>query len=40
MVERKIVPRENSAGFVGGAFGDEGKGRVVDEQVNCFAQNG
>jgi len=36
--EREILPRMDSVGFGGGAFGDEGKGRVVDEQVDRLAQ--
>lgn len=40
MREREILPRENSAGFAGGAFGDEGKGRLVDEKVSDYAQQG
>ena len=38
VVERIITPRENSVGFAGGAFGDEGKGRVVDEEVDRIAR--
>lgn len=30
--------RKNSIAFGGGAFGDEGKGRVVDEYVNDFSK--
>jgi adenylosuccinate synthase len=30
--------RNNSFGFCGGAFGDEGKGRIVDEYVHHFSQ--
>lgn len=32
--------RKNSIAFCGGAFGDEGKGRIVDEYVNTFAAQG
>ncbi|HRO65642.1 MAG TPA: adenylosuccinate synthetase, partial [Candidatus Dojkabacteria bacterium] len=33
-------PRKNSIGFCGGAYGDEGKGRFVDEYVHKFAKKG
>lgn len=32
--------RKNSFAFCGGAFGDEGKGRIVDEYVNVFSKKG
>ncbi|MFA5933148.1 MAG: adenylosuccinate synthetase [Microgenomates group bacterium] len=32
--------RPNSFAFCGGAFGDEGKGRIVDEYVNTYSSNG
>ncbi|MCA9380262.1 adenylosuccinate synthetase [Candidatus Dojkabacteria bacterium] len=32
--------RKNSIGFCGGAYGDEGKGRFVDEYVHKFAKKG
>jgi len=32
--------RKNAVAFCGGAFGDEGKGRVVDEYVNKFSEKG
>ncbi len=32
--------RKNSFAFCGGAFGDEGKGRIIDEVVNDAAQKG
>lgn len=32
--------RKNSIAICGGAFGDEGKGRIVDEYVNAFAKKG
>lgn len=32
--------RKNTIGFAGGAFGDEGKGRIVDTYVNMFAKRG
>lgn len=32
--------RKNSIALCGGAFGDEGKGRIVDEYVHRFAQKG
>ncbi len=31
--------RKNSVAFCGGAFGDEGKGRIVDEYVNNFSKD-
>lgn len=35
-----MVERNNSAGFCGGAYGDEGKGRVIDEFVSNYAKKG
>lgn len=32
--------RKNSFAFCGGAYGDEGKGRIVDEYVNTFIKKG
>ena len=32
--------RKNSVAFAGGAFGDEGKGRIVDEYVSQFVKKG
>jgi len=32
--------RKNTAAFCGGAYGDEGKGRIVDWYVNKFARKG
>lgn len=32
--------RKNSFAFCGGAYGDEGKGRIVDEYVNTFSKKG
>lgn len=32
--------RKNSFAFCGGAYGDEGKGRIVDEYVNTYAKKG
>ena len=32
--------KSNSFGFCGGAFGDEGKGRIVDEYVHNLAKKG
>lgn len=34
------IIRKKTIGFCGGAFGDEGKGRIVDEYVNNFAKKG
>lgn len=34
------MTRRNSFGFCGGAFGDEGKGRIVDEYVFAAARKG
>ena len=31
--------RKNSYAFCGGAFGDEGKGKIVDEYVNLLSSN-
>lgn len=35
-----MKPRANSYAFCGGAFGDEGKGRIVDEYVAALAKKG
>lgn len=32
--------RKNTVAFCGGAYGDEGKGRIIDEYVHEFAQKG
>lgn len=37
---KKMKIRKRSVGYCGGAFGDEGKGRVVDEKVNHLAKFG
>lgn len=38
MVGKEFGSRKDSAAFAGGQFGDEGKGRLVDERVNFYAQ--
>jgi len=35
-----VKVRKNSFAFCGGAFGDEGKGRIVDEYVSSFLRRG
>ncbi|CAN5274226.1 adenylosuccinate synthase [soil metagenome] len=35
-----MTVRKNSFAFCGGAFGDEGKGRIIDEVVNNATENG
>lgn len=38
MIGKEFGSRKDSAAFAGGQFGDEGKGRLVDERVNFYAQ--
>jgi adenylosuccinate synthase len=40
MINPEFMVKEKSAAVCGGAFGDEGKGRIVDELVNRYAREG